>query len=180
MGTLRLTTILLAVTWIGGCNSPDAPQNSTSSINPMNNQHLEALIKKIDDKVQGKAGYWSLRFEGHQAQVITDGGADRMRVIAPVTSADALDKKTLYRLMQANFGTAIDARYCVARGTLWAAYIHPLSLLTDDQFLAGLKQAISLVETYGTTYSGGSLRFQADDSEQKDNEKKIKTHSETI
>lgn len=178
--SLQLGCILLAIAWTSGCNSQKIAQNQPSPPRLMDNQGLEALIKKIDDEAQGRTGYWSVTFQGHQAQVITDETADRMRVIAPVTSAEELDQETLYRVMQANFGTALDARYCVAKGILWAAFIHPLQTLTDEQFLSGLQQTINLVKTYGKTYSGGPLQFKGGDGGQEKNDPQIKAREDFI
>jgi len=39
--------------------------------------------------------------------------------------------------MQANFDSALDARYAIAKGKLWSAFIHPLSELNEEQFFSG-------------------------------------------
>ena len=67
------------------------------------------------------------------------------------------------RLMQANFDSALDARYAVAQGRLWGVFIHPLSPLERDQFLSGIAQTINLARTYGQTYSGGANVFGGGD-----------------
>ena len=129
----------------------------------MNNQRLGELIKRIDSKAEGKPGYWEFSVEGQVVRVITDEKADRMRIIAPVAKSEDLDKKQLYRLMQANFDSALDARYSIAKGVIWSAYIHPLSPLTDKEFLEGVGQVVNLVATYGTSFSSGALIFQGGD-----------------
>jgi hypothetical protein len=103
---------------------------------------------------------------GHPVYVVTDEAADRMRIIVQIAPASQLTQEDLYRMMQANFDTALDARYAIAREVLWAAFIHPLSPLTDDAFRAGFQQAVTLAETYGTSYSSGGLRFQGGDTPQ--------------
>ncbi|MEM7524503.1 MAG: hypothetical protein AAF360_12240, partial [Pseudomonadota bacterium] len=70
----------------------------------------------------------------------------------------------LLRLMQANFDTALDARYAVAQGRLWSVYIHPLSALGKDEFISGLGQTVNLARTYGSLYTGGALTFGGGDS----------------
>ena len=132
---------------------------------PMNNQRLGELIKRIDSKVEGKPGYWEFRVEGQVIWVITDEKADRMRIIAPITKSEELDKQQLYRLLQANFDSALDARYSIAKGVIWSAYIHPLSPLTDKEFLEGVGQVVNLVTTYGTSYSSGALIFEGGDND---------------
>ena len=130
----------------------------------MDNQRLGELIKRIDDKVKGKPGYWEFIVEGQTIHVITDEKADRMRIIAPIVKSEEVDKPQLYRLMQANFDSALDARYAIAKGVIWSAYIHPLSPLTDREFLTAVGQVVNLVSTYGTSFSSGALIFQGGDS----------------
>ena len=60
--------------------------------------------------------------------MIADPRADRMRAMVPIRSADALEQDELLRLMQANFDSALDARYAVAQGRLWGClYSSPVT-----------------------------------------------------
>jgi hypothetical protein len=68
------------------------------------------------------------------------------------------------RLMQANFDSALDARYAVANGRLWGVFIHPLSPLEKNQFLSGLVQTVTVARTYGTGYTSGGAVFGGGDS----------------
>jgi len=111
-----------------------------------------------------RAGFWRLTVRDREVLVITDERADRMRVIADVAKAEGLEPELLYRLMQANFDTALDARYAIARGTLWSAYIHPLGALDYRQFISGVAQVVNLAQTFGSTFSSGSLSFGGGDS----------------
>lgn len=131
----------------------------------MNNQRLAKLIHRIDKTAQGKPGYWVFVVEGREVSVITDEKADRMRIIVPVTPTAKLEKDHLYRLMQANFDSALDARYSIANEILWAAFIHPLSELGDKEFLSGLGQTVNLALSYGDSYSSGALVFGGGDSQ---------------
>lgn len=131
----------------------------------MSNQRLAELIHRIDKTAQGKPGYWVFVIEGREVSVVTDEKADRMRIIVPVAPTEKLDKKRLYRLMQANFDSALDARYSIANDILWAAFIHPLSMLGDEEFLAGVGQTVNLALTYGDSYSSGALVFGGGDSQ---------------
>jgi len=58
----------------------------------------------------------------------------------------------------------LDARYCIANGVLWSAFIHQLSILTDEELLSGLAQALTAAASFGTTYSSGALIFRGGDS----------------
>ena len=70
----------------------------------------------------------------------------------------------LYRLMQANFDTALDARYAIAQKVIWTAYLHPLGSLGEAQFVSGLAQVVTLAENFGTTFSSGAMTFGGGDS----------------
>ena len=141
-----------------------AIDNSPKSSSGMNNTRLNELIMRIDKETKGRLGYWQFNVEGAVVTVITDESADRMRIISGVAKVETLDSAILMRLLQANFDTALDARYAVANGVLWSAYIHPLSPLQDKQFLEAVGQVVNLVSTFGSSYSSGALIFKGGDS----------------
>lgn len=87
-----------------------------------------------------------------------------MRIMIPIGPAEDIPREELLRLMQANFDSALDARYAIANGQLWGTFIHPLSELSDEQFLVGLGQTANVVLSYGTSYSSGLLIFGGGDS----------------
>ncbi|MCK4743647.1 MAG: hypothetical protein KAT25_07485 [Sulfuriflexus sp.] len=131
----------------------------------MDNQRLGELIKRIDESAQGKPGYWQFIIEGREVTVITAEKANRMRIIVPIAPASKLSKEKLTRMMQANFDSALDARYSIAKDIVWAAFIHPLRELGDEEFLSGVGQAVNLALTYGEGYSSGALIFGGGDSQ---------------
>ena len=145
------------------------PSGDESSAPEMNNQRLQVLIERVAEDVEGRPGFWRFELEGFQTTVITDEEADRMRVIVPVAEVKDVDVDRLYRLMQANFDSSLDAHYSIAQGVLWSAFIHPLSALSDHQFIDGLAQTVNLAATYGTTYSSGALVFSQGDSKEEQN-----------
>jgi hypothetical protein len=87
-----------------------------------------------------------------------------MRAMTPVAKAEDLTPEDLSRVLQANFDTALDARYAIAKDILWAAFIHPLKPLEKDEFISGLGQVVNLAQSYGTLYSGGALQYGGGDS----------------
>lgn len=131
----------------------------------MSNQRLGTIIKRLDTRATGQPGYWKLSIDGVKLMVITDERADRMRIISPITSAPNLGTRKLYRLMQANFDSALDARYSIAKDVLWSAFIHPLASLSDREFISGIGQVVNLGQTYGRSYTSGALVFRGGDSE---------------
>lgn len=148
----------------------DAPCAQTGE--PMNNTRLGAIIRRLDPDAEGQPGRWRFSFDGHTVLVITDPRADRMRVMVPIASfpEEDADPTLMYQLLQANFDTALDARYAIAQGSLWSTFIHPLSPLDNRQFLSGVAQAINLAATFGTSFSSGALRFGGGDSNADDDE----------
>lgn len=130
----------------------------------MDNERMGALILRIDENAEGRPGFWRATVAGRPITVITDENANRMRIISPVARATDLEPQLMFRLLQANFDTALDARYSIAQGVLWSLYLHPLGSLSDEQFLAGIGQVVNLASTFGTTFSSGGLTFGGGDS----------------
>lgn len=127
---------------------------------------LDALIHRVDAAAKREGAGWQLSVGGTRAQVIADATHDRMRVVVPVVSAEALPEAMLRRLLQANFDTALDARYALAKGVLWSTFLHPLGSLDENLFLSGLAQCVTLARTYGTTFQSGELTYGGGDSEE--------------
>lgn len=143
---------------------PDEQTADTLIENGMDNERLQAVIEKVDSEYVGQSGYWKFRIANLAVTVITDEAADRMRIVIPIRTAAEVEAEELFRILQANFDSALDARYAIARGVLWSTYIHPLSALTEKEFLSGLGQAVNIVTTYGESYSSGALSFGGGDS----------------
>lgn len=138
---------------------PEAPLEP-----PMTLLRMAEIIRAIDPAAQPAGNAIQFTIEDIPIIVIADPVADRMRAMVPIRSADGLDTSELMRLMQANFDSALDARYAVAQGRLWGVFIHPLSSLEKDQLLSAFVQTINVARTYGQSYSGGATVFGGGDS----------------
>ena len=125
---------------------------------------LLAIVTTIDEDTQLTANGATFTIDETVVTLVFDVNADRMRLFSQIGSSDGLSGPQLRRLMQANFDTALDARYAIAQGQLWATFIHPLTSLTQDDFVSALAQTVTLVKTYGTTYSSGAMSFGGGDS----------------
>ncbi len=143
-----------------------APETTTPEAYeaPMNLETLEAIIMALDPETQSNGFAWQMTIAETVVIVITDANADRMRAMAFIREAEGITPEEMARMMQANFDSALDARYAIAQGGLWAAFIHPLSPLEKDEFISGLGQVVNLTTSYGTLYSGGALQFGGGDS----------------
>jgi uncharacterized membrane protein len=166
MKTLNLPSILLAIICALFSLMAISQDNQPKEKNAMTNQRLGEIISHIDEKAEGRPGFWSLTIENVGLQVVTDESANRMRIVSPILKTEGLDEKTLYRLMQANFDTALDVRYAIANGILWSTFIHPLASLDDEAFLIALGQTVNAVITYGSSYSSGLLSYRGGDSQE--------------
>ena len=136
---------------------------------PMTVERLEAIIRIFDPEAERNLNSFSFKMPVQDMeldiQVITDPAAGRMRIVIPIVMETSLGPERIKRIMQANFDSALDARYALAQGVLWATFIHPLSSLSDEEFLSGLSQTLNLVATYGSTYSSGLFVFGGGDSQ---------------
>lgn len=136
---------------------------------PMTVERLETIIRIFDPEAERTLNSFSFKMpvQGMELniQVITDPAAGRMRIVIPIVMETSLGPERIKRIMQANFDSALDARYALAQGVLWATFIHPLSSLSDEEFLSGLSQTLNLVATYGSTYSSGLFVFGGGDSQ---------------
>jgi hypothetical protein len=84
--------------------------------------------------------------------------------MSPVRELDKVTDEQLKRTMQANFDSALDARYAIAKGFLWGTFIHPLRALHARQFISGIGQTVNLVKTFGSTFTSGAMTFGGGDS----------------
>lgn len=180
LATHILTTLLipLAAMALSGCSptASDATAGQPRGVarEAMTAERMGKLIQQVDPKATLTGSTWRLEAAGHVVAVVFDEAADRMRIMIPIGSAKELSDEEKTRLLQANFDSALDARYAIAQELVWGTYIHPLSPLTDEEFLLGLGQTVSVVETYGEAYSSGLFTFGAGDSAQIQRERLLK------
>jgi hypothetical protein len=125
---------------------------------------IDAALKKIDKDIKRETNVWQFKLGARQVIVITDPVAERMRIMVPIGDAGLLDQELLKRLMQANFDSALDARYAIAQDVLWGTFIHPLISLDEKGFVSGLAQAIAVADNFGGSFSSGAVVFGGGDS----------------
>lgn len=165
----KLILILLgtaAIACSAGFKSAESEPKDSKAFNgqPMTTKRLGELIHNVDATAVQEGTAWKFKVADFDAMVVLDEGADRMRIIIPIGKASDLNSDELMRLMQANFDSALDARYAIGQGLLWGTYIHPLSTLTDEEFLVGLGQTANVVGSFGTSYTSGMFTFGGGDS----------------
>ncbi len=130
----------------------------------MDLDRMETILTALDPQTERAGAAFRLTIEDVPVLIVTDPLADRMRAMVPIRSAEGLSSEDMTRMMQANFDSALDARYAVAEGRVWAVYIHPLSPLRDDQLISGVGQTVNAALSYGTLFSSGAVQFGRGDS----------------
>jgi len=125
----------------------------------MDTNGLERQIKRFADDVVRDGN--AIQFSVNEVTILclTDENHDRMRFVAEITNAQDLTPAQKNAMLEANFHSALDARYATSHGVVYAAFIHPLSPLTPQQVRSGAIQVANLKLTFGTTYSSGDLSF---------------------
>jgi hypothetical protein len=127
-------------------------------------EQMDQVIKALDSKATRTGNSWQFTLQERAMLVVTDTTAARMRIITPIALIEDLPEGAMQRLMQANFDTALDARYAVAQNLVWGAFLHPLDTLTQRDFAAGILQTHAVGETFGTTFSSGAISYGGGDS----------------
>lgn len=128
----------------------------------MTQQRMENIIISMSDSSEGGNGYLPFVYQDVQMALISDTSHDRMRIIAPIIQYNQLDTEHIDAMMVSNFHLALDARYAVSEGILYAAYIHPLSSLNKRQLRSAVRQVASLSISFGSEYSSGELTYRDD------------------
>ena len=125
----------------------------------MSKEKLKLITAKNATLIGEEGNSVRFKFKETQMILVYDERANRMRIITPVAVEKDLNKKILTTLLQANYDTALDAKYAINDGYVWSTYIHPLKELEEPQVLDALHQVRNLLVTYGTYYTSTNLTF---------------------
>ena len=128
----------------------------------MTQERLHELISEIATDVTMEGSMVGFVYDDVKLLCISDADADRMRIISAITNVSDLSGEEVFYALAANFHSALDARYAISDGLVYAAYIHPLSPLTETQLRDAVRQVATAQKTFGTTYTSGELYFPGD------------------
>lgn len=131
---------------------------------PMSIGRMIEIVSVLDPDAGPEGGGISFTIKDVPVLIFADPTMNRMRAMVPIRRVEGMTEEELSRVMQANFDTALDARYAIARGQLWAVFIHPLRELERDQLISGIGQTVNIALTYGTSFHGGAAQFGGGDS----------------
>lgn len=130
----------------------------------MTRERMAEIVQALDADARINPNGFELVIDDVPVLIVFDVLANRMRAMVPIASAEDLTSEELMRIMQANFDSALDARYAIARGRLWGVFLHPFKELERDQFISGIAQTVNVAQTYGGLYTSGASQFGAGDS----------------
>lgn len=153
-----------AVTLAGALIAGAADVRAQDAEPPMTAERLIRIAIALDPEARVVGPGLEMTIADVPILIVMDPAANRMRAMVPIASAEGLGEADLLRMMQANFDSALDARYAVANGRVWGVYLHPLAELERDQLISGLAQVVSVAQTYGSFYSSGGAQFGSGDS----------------
>lgn len=156
----------LSLTAEDGKPANPAPQSSqVSREGSMTLDQIRGIVKRLDENAKEPSiGTFGFVINDFKVAIFSATQVNRMRVMVRIRSAEGITKEELLRIAQANLDSALDARYAIGQGILWATYIHPLSSLHPKQFIEAIGSTVNLAANYGTTYSSGQLFFGGGDS----------------
>ena len=120
-----------------------ADKGFESNASAMTQAQLESAIRAMADSAEGGGGVLQFEYDGVILVCVSDIANDRMRIV----------------MLAANFHTALDARYAMSKGVLYAVFIHPLSTLAPVEISSAVRQVATLMQTFGREYSSGELNF---------------------
>jgi len=134
----------------------------------MTQERMAEIINYVAGDIQGPINNIQFVFNEVPMALLSDPNNNRMRIIAPIVEVDKLTDTHLQAALVSNFHLALDARYAIAKGVLYAAYIHPLKELTEQQLESAVSQVSTLRSTFGTKYTSGALTFGGDNPKEED------------
>jgi len=129
----------------------------------MTNIVLGTIFKNTAKLIHDQLGNWEFEIDTTRFICLTDEYHNRMRIISPITESANVTQDQMLKCMEANFHTALDVKYAISNGILWAAFIHPLKELTQKQVIDAVGQVFSASKTFGSTYTSGNLFFPKSD-----------------
>ena len=134
-------------------------QPANDELTEMTLARMESILASEVTSLEGGGGQWRAQIDGRSVVVLADPTSNRMRVVAPVVAASSLSEEQIQAMLVANFHSALDARYSISNGAVVSVFIHPLTTLQETDFRSGLRQVVTLADTFGSSYSSGGLGF---------------------
>ena len=152
---LRLCAAWLCLAPLATAETP-APE---ADAGPMTQARMETILRELAAEARGIPGMLEFEYAGVELVCISDLSFGRMRIVSPITPVAKLTSEQVGSILEANFHTALDARYATSHGVLYAAFIHPMASLTEAELRSAVRQVASLASSFGTEYTSGELVY---------------------
>lgn len=134
----------------------------------MDNKQMAKIFSETVDRIDGEKGAWQLTYKDRILLVLTDEPNNRMRIFTPIVEEGEIEATEMRNMLQANFHSALDAKYSIYNGLVISVFTHPLRELTEIQLKDALLQVVNLANTFGTTYSSTDLIFAPGQGQEKE------------
>ncbi len=147
---MRIPIILTLFIWSASCFAQE---------DKMTNVKMWKILKEQVNDLEGQMGNWQFMVRERPVMIITDPGANRMRIVSPIIEQAKLTPEHYKVLLEANFDRALDAKYALYNQIVWSVFTHPLEELTTAQFTDAMEQVVRLSENFGTTFASTDFVF---------------------
>lgn len=151
---MRYLVLILLISIAASTSAEETPANTA-----MTQARLHDAIQALGTKLFASGNVVRFTFEGLELICISDVKADRMRIVTPIVELADIGVEQLALAMAANFHSALDARYAISEGYVYAAFIHPLSALSNFEIESAVHQVAAARRSFGGDYSSGAFFF---------------------
>lgn len=168
------TSILLFTSLVYSSYGQEIRDSSINLSPGMNNLKMHEIIESEAKIIEGAPGAWQILYGERLVLIITDEANNRMRIFTPIIAEDEIKSGEIKTILEANFHSALDAKYCLYEGFVMSVFTHPLKELQTAQFIDAMRQVVVLADNYGSSYSSTGLIFgggQESEEEKKSNDK---------
>lgn len=133
--------------------------SQTTAEGGMTVEKMDSIFRSVAEEIDGKGGTWQLFYGNRIVFILSDEVHNRMRIFTPIGAEEELEADQQKAMLEANFHSALDAKYCLYNGFIVSVYTHPLIELTTNQLKEALAQVVILANNFGGSYSSTDLVF---------------------
>ena len=131
----------------------------TTAEGNMTIEKMDSIFQAEAEEMDGAGGTWQLFYGNRVVFILTDEAHNRMRIFTPIGAEEDLEVGQQKAMLEANFHSALDAKYSLYNGFIVSVFTHPLQELTSFQLKDALAQGVILANNFGTSYSSTDLVF---------------------
>ncbi len=124
----------------------------------MTDTKITTILEEYMEAIEGEEGNWQVVFNERLIFILSDNENNRMRIFTPIIEEQDLRRGEMEQMLEANFFSALDAKYSMYEGFVISVFTHPLKELTEDQLLSAIGQVVNLADNFGTTYSSTIIK----------------------